>query len=198
LSTEYEKTVSTTTLPSPTATSVSEDVSTPKLSALSGTILLYGGVALMVLAGLERAGGFPFALPDIYYANHSFWPYIGLGVAVTGFLILKRETALQWKASEKGQRFDTVVVYTRQGCHLCDEAIDLLQTYSRYLPETIAIDIDDEPDLRERFNTCVPVVEIDSKIRFRGIVHEHLLRRLIEGTKPIESSGQVAVAIGGT
>jgi predicted thioredoxin/glutaredoxin len=42
-----------------------------------------------------------------------------------------------------------------------------------------AVDIDAEPELREKFNTCVPVVEIDGKVRFRGKVDPILLRRLI-------------------
>jgi len=42
-----------------------------------------------------------------------------------------------------------------------------------------AVDIDAEPELREKFNTCVPVVEIDGKVRFRGKVDPILLRRLM-------------------
>ena len=170
-----------------------------KSNALSGTILMYGGVALLIVAGVERAGGIPFLLPNIYYANQPFWPFIGIAIALTGFTILKRETSLQWKASVRGQRFDAVVVYTREGCELCDEALDTLQKYSRYLPDSIEVDIDDEPELLERFNTCVPVVEFDGKIRFRGKVNEQLLRRLIEGTQPLENATQqVNVAVGGT
>jgi hypothetical protein len=41
------------------------------------------------------------------------------------------------------------------------------------------VDIDLQPDLRAAFDTCVPVVEIDGKIRFRGRVDPLLLRRLI-------------------
>jgi glutaredoxin len=157
--------------------------------------MMYGGVALLIVAGIEGASGLPFPLPDIYYANRSFWPFIGITVAVIGFMILKRETGLQWAAAERGQRFDAVVVYTREGCHLCDNAIDLLQRYCRYLPETIEIDIDEDPELQDRFNECVPVVEFDGKIRFRGNVNEQLLRRLIEGTKPLAG---IARAVSGS
>jgi hypothetical protein len=160
---------------------------------------MYSGVALLIVAGIERAAGLPFALPDIYYANRPFWPFIGIAVAVTGFVTLKKETGLQWVAAEKGQRFDAVVVYTREGCHLCDQAIDLLQQYSRYLPGTIEVDIDEDPLLQEQFGTCVPVVEVDGKIRFRGNVNEQLLRRLIEGTKPLAGvARQVSAMPGGT
>jgi glutaredoxin len=69
-----------------------------------------------------------------------------------------------------------VVLYTRQGCCLCDDAHALLGRYG-IAPELV--DIDAHADLRDKFNTCVPVVEIDGKIRFRGRVNEVLLRRLL-------------------
>ena len=68
------------------------------------------------------------------------------------------------------------VLYTRQGCHLCDDARDVLR---RHGLEPELIDIDASPELRERFNTCVPVVMIDGKERFRGRINEVLLRRVL-------------------
>ena len=69
-----------------------------------------------------------------------------------------------------------VVFYTRHGCHLCDDAAAGLRadgiTYQN-------LDIDDDPELVERFNTCVPVVEIDGVVRFRGRVDGRLLRRFL-------------------
>ena len=41
------------------------------------------------------------------------------------------------------------------------------------------IDIDADRQLRDAYNECVPVVEIDGKVRFRGRVDPVLLRRLI-------------------
>ena len=70
-----------------------------------------------------------------------------------------------------------VIVYTRQGCHLCDAAIQLLR--SRGLsPRTIDIDV--HPEFREMYDHCVPVVTIGGKLRFRGHVNEVLLSRLLE------------------
>lgn len=69
-----------------------------------------------------------------------------------------------------------VTILTRVGCHLCDEAKELLE---RYGLEPELIDIDADPALRERYTTCVPVVLIDGKERFRGRVNEVLLRRLL-------------------
>lgn len=68
------------------------------------------------------------------------------------------------------------VLYTRQGCHLCEEALAVLK---RHGLSPRLIDIDAEPALQERYNECVPVVEIDGKERFRGRINEVLLARIL-------------------
>ena len=70
----------------------------------------------------------------------------------------------------------TVKLYTRVNCHLCDDAYDVL-TRNGIMPESI--DIDADPALVAKFTDCVPVVEIDGKVRFRGRVNEVLLKRLL-------------------
>lgn len=69
-----------------------------------------------------------------------------------------------------------VVVYSRQGCHLCDDARLVLERYG--LRPTV-IDIDGDPELRAHYTECVPVVTIDGQERFRGRVNEVLLQRLL-------------------
>lgn len=69
-----------------------------------------------------------------------------------------------------------VVLYTRAGCHLCDEAAQTLRDHGLTAER---VDVDAHPALRERYNECVPVVEIDGKVRFRGRIDAVLLRRLI-------------------
>ena len=68
------------------------------------------------------------------------------------------------------------VLYTRKSCQLCDEAKEILEMYGFSIHE---IDIDTQPELLEKYDTCVPVVEIDGKVRFRGTINEVLLVRLI-------------------
>lgn len=70
-----------------------------------------------------------------------------------------------------------VILYTRKGCHLCDVAQDTLRK-NGLRPELV--DIDDDADLKKEFGECVPVVTIDGQIRFRGVVNEVLLRRLLD------------------
>jgi glutaredoxin len=87
--------------------------------------------------------------------------------------------ALFWTGFPQGWPVPHVTIYTRHGCHLCEEAQALL---CRHGLAPVLVDIDADPALRERYTECVPVVEIDGKERFRGRVNEVLLKRLLAGT----------------
>jgi len=69
-----------------------------------------------------------------------------------------------------------VILYTRENCHLCHQAQTALENHGL---SPRLVDIDTDPELQARYDTCVPVVVIDSKERFRGRVNEVLLRRLL-------------------
>lgn len=70
-----------------------------------------------------------------------------------------------------------VVLYTRQGCHLCDDAYEILLDHGL---KPRLVDVDDSAELVEQFGQCVPVVEIDGQVRFRGRIEPLLLRRLLD------------------
>ena len=70
-----------------------------------------------------------------------------------------------------------VILYTRSDCCLCDVALTVLQRHG--ITPSI-VDIDADPDLIKLYNTCVPVVMIDGKVRFKGQVNEMLLIRLLK------------------
>ena len=70
-----------------------------------------------------------------------------------------------------------VVLYTRRGCQLCDEARRVLEDHNL---APISVDIDGDPRLQAQFDTCVPVVEIGGRVRFRGRIEPVLLRRILE------------------
>jgi glutaredoxin len=69
-----------------------------------------------------------------------------------------------------------VVVYSRAGCHLCDDVCALL---SRFAIDPKVVDIDRDPALKAQFDVWVPVVEIDGRLRFKGRVDPLLLARLL-------------------
>ncbi len=73
-----------------------------------------------------------------------------------------------------------VVVYSREGCHLCDEALALLRKHERKYRLQIEVhDIDQDPELSAAYGGQVPVVKLDGRVRFHGRVDEVLLRRLL-------------------
>ena len=73
-----------------------------------------------------------------------------------------------------------VVFYTRRGCHLCEEAWELVQSEQRrYCFALSAIDIDSDPNLVSAYGTCVPVVMVNGRVRFRGQINRALWRRLL-------------------
>lgn len=84
-------------------------------------------------------------------------------------------------------RLPPVVLYTRRGCHLCDQALAVLQQHG--MTATL-VDIDRDPALAERYGCCVPVVEIDGRVRFRGRVNEVLLVRLLRGWQQADRTRQ--------
>ena len=57
-----------------------------------------------------------------------------------------------------------IILYTRQGCHLCDEAksqiAPLLREFAASLQE---VDIDTDPELRRQFDADVPVIFVAGK-----------------------------------
>lgn len=153
-----------------------------------GTAAVYVGAGILVLAMCELVAGGELALPRFWYVNKTIW--IGLG-----FLLIPLGAAIQswtpprpkhWRPSQPGHRFRQVRVYSREGCHLCDDAVELLwdSRYAAYLPLAEVVDIAEDPELEAKFGTQIPVVEFDGRVRFRGRIDESLLRRLIEGTAP--------------
>jgi glutaredoxin len=74
-----------------------------------------------------------------------------------------------------------VVLYTRAGCHLCEEAHATLErARRRHGFQLRAVDVDSDPALVEAHGLCVPVVTVDGTVRFRGAVNAVLLERLFQ------------------
>ena len=57
-----------------------------------------------------------------------------------------------------------VVVYSRPGCHLCDDARAVVEAVCAELGESYAeISIDDDPELQRRFGHEIPVTFVDGR-----------------------------------
>ena len=78
-----------------------------------------------------------------------------------------------------------LILYSRAGCHLCDEARELLQAlltdrreHGLPTPALTEIDIESDPDLERRFFTTIPVVELADR-RIELAMSATKLRRLL-------------------
>jgi hypothetical protein len=85
-----------------------------------------------------------------------------------------------WLFGRKARRLRDVVLVTRQGCHLCDDAWEVLQRAAQRHPLALRqVDVDSDPALVEQHGEHVPVVQIDGRVRFRGVVNAVLLERIL-------------------
>jgi glutaredoxin len=74
----------------------------------------------------------------------------------------------------------TFTVYSRAQCGCCEKALKVLkESQRRYGFAIDEVDIDQDPDLVAKYNTEVPVVTVNGKVRFRGVVNSSLLERLL-------------------
>jgi len=74
-----------------------------------------------------------------------------------------------------------VVVYSRAGCHLCDQVkstLARLETRGGFTWREV--DIDSDPDLQQKFTDEVPVVFIDGKKAFKYRMDERDFLRLLQ------------------
>jgi glutaredoxin len=70
-----------------------------------------------------------------------------------------------------------VTLYTRSGCHLCEEAERVLREEQAATPFQLElVDIDRDPELARRYGVRVPVVAVDGDDLFEYEVPVDLLR----------------------
>jgi glutaredoxin len=74
----------------------------------------------------------------------------------------------------------SVKLYTREGCHLCEEARrELFAAGLSELYRLEVVDIDRDPELVRRFGWDIPVVEIDGRVAFKHRLTREDFRREI-------------------
>jgi glutaredoxin len=83
-----------------------------------------------------------------------------------------------------------LTIYTRPGCHLCDEMKAIIDRVRRSTPVTLTeIDISTDPDLESQYGTEIPVLTIDGKKVAKYRIAEDDLWRILERRKPDEPGG---------
>jgi len=78
-----------------------------------------------------------------------------------------------------------LVLYTRPGCHLCEQARDSIQSvledraaHGLPIPHRVERDIDRDPDLQAAYGTTIPVIELGDR-RLDLAVSAGRIRRLL-------------------
>ena len=75
-----------------------------------------------------------------------------------------------------------VTVYTRERCHLCDDAIRTVRSVAEDVPADVdveVVDVDEDPALREEYGERVPYVLVDDRPAFKYRVDAARLRSLL-------------------
>lgn len=74
-----------------------------------------------------------------------------------------------------------VEIYSKQDCHLCDDAKAILKKYqSRYAFDLVEIDITKDERLFSEFKEQIPVIFIDGKKLFKYRIDEVKLIKKLE------------------
>jgi thioredoxin-like negative regulator of GroEL len=75
-----------------------------------------------------------------------------------------------------------VVVLSRPGCCLCDDAVAIIEEVAVHRPLDLeVVNIDENPELAERFGLVIPVVYVDGALASKGPLNRKQLERRLEG-----------------
>jgi glutaredoxin len=71
-----------------------------------------------------------------------------------------------------------IEIYSRPGCHLCDDAKALIEPFIRRYSITLTVtDVDSDAGLRQAYGSEIPVVMINGKEAFRHRIDSASLER---------------------
>ena len=74
-----------------------------------------------------------------------------------------------------------VILYTRAGCHLCDEVKAVLARARRHADFTLReVDIDSDPALLAEYNDQIPVVAINGRKAFKYHLKEDEFLKVLQ------------------
>jgi len=74
-----------------------------------------------------------------------------------------------------------LTLYSRPGCHLCDEMLSVVRSLARQLAWTVEeVDISRDAALETEFGTEIPVLMVNGRKAFKYRVGERELRRRLD------------------
>ena len=91
-----------------------------------------------------------------------------------------------------------VTLYTKKGCHLCEEAKELLLGLQREYDLAIAeVDIESDKGLQKIYGSLIPVVALEGGRIFHSKITESQLRQALEPASKAVPSGMTATQMRG-
>ena len=97
-------------------------------------------------------------------------------------------TGTAWPSAEASPTLPDLVLYGREGCHLCDEAREIVvallaqrQAAGAGAPRLVERDITADPEWERRFLTTIPVLELGER-RLELATSPSAIRRFLDGS----------------
>jgi glutaredoxin len=93
--------------------------------------------------------------------------------------------------SSRSERRATVVVYSRPGCHLCEEALEEIVALHEegYRFELREVDIESDENLLRRLLERIPVVEVDGAVVSELVLDQAALRARLDTVESNDGAG---------
>ena len=158
----------------------------------AGTVLFLLGDLMAILMFIDHTEVLDLRFPGFWYRSRPQHLLICAAAFVGGWWLLRNPRSHDTSVQPLNPVFDSVVLYTRPGCSLCYEALQLLQQHRASFSEVQVVDITGNESLEKEHGEWIPVVSVEGRVRFRGCVDPWLLRRMFEARQQKrhrESSG---------
>ena len=151
-----------------------------------GTVLLGLGGVISVLVFVDRSGLDLLTMPAFWYRSRPLHLLLCIGFIFGGLLLLRVQShgagpdnVPRTDTGAPRPLFQNVRFYSRPNCPLCNEAMDILETFGEWMPEIEYVDITGDHQLEQKHGAWIPVIEMDGRVRFRAAVDPVLLQQLI-------------------
>ncbi len=151
-----------------------------RFSSFLGTLFLVLAAGTACLMFVDRWTTIKLNLPGFWYRSRNLHLVFCMSMFVLSWWFHRLTESLH---DDTGVVIKSVRMYSKPNCELCDRALDVLGEFKTVLPLIEQIDITGNEELERQHSESVPVIEIDGRIRFRGIVSEELLQRLIDARR---------------
>jgi hypothetical protein len=77
----------------------------------------------------------------------------------------------------------SIQIYSRPGCHLCEQLVEEIAPLLRGRAKLEVLDIDSRADWQEAYGKRIPVVEIDGRFICEHRLDRAALHRVLSGTE---------------